>query len=161
MRVRIVACKSKGLIPWLIRLNTKSPYDHLGLMASESRMIDASTDGVALRPLPDAYDVFEVEMATEAWKGACSWLCCQMGKPYDYFALPGLALYTALGWREKSNPLEVRGKYFCSELVFRFCEVGGIKLMDDMDSSNFHPGRIIYSKATYVRTVKPKRTYDE
>lgn len=160
MIVRIIACKNKGFIPWLIRLNTKSPYDHIGLMASENRMIDANTGGVALRPLPDVYDVFEVEMAAEAWKGACSWLCCQMGKPYDYFALPGLALYTVLGWRKKKNRLEDRDKYFCSELVYRFCEEGGGQLMDDMDSSNFHPGRIVGSKATYVRSVKPKRTFD-
>ena len=145
MIVRIIACKSKGLVPWLIRLNTNSPYNHLGLMASESRMIDVDIGGVGLRSLPSAYDVFEVEMDTEAWKRACSWLNRQMGKPYDYFALPGLALYTALGWRRKPNLLNDSGSFFCSELVFRFCEAGGVKLMDDIDSANFHPGRIIYS----------------
>lgn len=159
MVIRIVACKSSTPLSWFIRKFCKSPYSHLGIMANNGKMVDADWGGVRVRSLPKEYDEFYVSVPEAGWKNACSWLAKQTGKDYDHFALPGLAIYTAMGWRRKPNLLQAEDKFFCSELVFRFCEEAGVTLMGGIDSANYHPGRILDSSCRKQYNIKKKKGF--
>lgn len=147
MVVRIVACKRKTPLSWLIRKLCNSPYSHLGIMANNGKMIDADWGGVKVRPLYEDYDEFRIYMPESDWKLACNWLSGQRGKRYDFLGALGTAIYNALGWKRAKNLLNDVGKWTCSELVFEFCRHGGIILKKNVDGANFHPGHILSSKA--------------
>lgn len=147
MVVRIVACKYKTPVSWLIRMLCNSPYSHLGIMANNGKMIDSDWGGVKIRNLPKGYDEFWVYVPENDWKLACNWLSRQVGKRYDFCGALGTAICNALGRKREKNLFSDVDKWTCSELVFEFCRHGGVILKKNVDGANFHPGHILTSKA--------------
>ena len=153
MVIQIVASKDGNPLSLLIRLLCNSPYSHVGIKLSDNYMMDANWGGVKLRELPKKYDLYEVDVTPEGKKRANSWLKRQYNKKYDFIGSIGTAVYNALGKKREKNILDKDNYYTCSELVFRYCEAAGIKLLCNVDSANFHPGHLSTSKVRLIHKV--------
>jgi hypothetical protein len=92
---------------WLIRWFTWSPFSHVDLVLPDGRLLGArGSGGVAIRDPEPFYKVarFQVDAPDRVLDLAAE----QIGKPYDWAAILGIA---ARGdWQDQ-------GRWFCSELV--------------------------------------------
>lgn len=93
---------------WLIRKFTWSDYSHVDFVLPNGQLLGASSNGgVAIRPAGrySAKDRFVVDAPASVLDIAAS----QLGKPYDWPAILGMA--TRHNWQNDQA-------WFCSELVF-------------------------------------------
>lgn len=83
----------RGLFPFIIRLWTRSPYNHCEVVFSGLTMISAIEGrGVRLIHLLDAlpaaqWDVVEVPMSVEQENAAYAWSLTEIGAKYDWLGI--------------------------------------------------------------------------
>jgi len=125
----------------LIQLQTRSVYSHAALVTENDevfeaigkpfpfgKVVKAKSFSSNHKPGEDV-DVFEVTtpyMRTKNMK----WLKKQIGKEYDYRSI--LRFVTRV-------PAEKNQRYFCSELVFEYFNVGSLPLLKGIAAHNVSP----------------------
>jgi len=154
LRVALFASKVSP-ISKLIEWETRSKYSHAAIVQTDGSVIEAvENEGVhRLSKLPDvAYpdriDLFEVRgpyggLNDTQTANIEAFLGRQLGLPYDW---PDL-----IGFVTRSGNAEVRGAWFCSELVFAAIEAGGVTLLRDIPPFQVSPG--ILSLSPYLVPV--------
>ena len=95
-------------------------------------------------------DLFHVNM-TDVQRGmAWTFLCEQVGKPYDWLGILGFAL--------RADGLARRDKWFCSELVCAACQAAGAPLLERVPPHKVYPGMLAMSpRLRFERTIYASR----
>lgn len=136
--------RRKGFTPWLIRTYTWSEVDHVEFLLPNQKMtLGAIPDGgVQLRPYkPQADEIIAyVHCSSEIARKVMDYAHSQIGKPYDWSAIYGIA--THRNYQESD-------KWICSELIAAAFERAGLPLLNGKDSNRFSPRDIYISP--YVR----------
>ena len=110
--VRILFCSNRNPLSVVIRASTWSRWSHVALVDGESVIEATGLHGVRRAPLWDvlshAVDHAFVDIPANDPAGIIEAAASQIGKPYDYSALLGLALHR--DWQRENA-------WFCSELI--------------------------------------------
>lgn len=108
----------------IIRWHTWSWAAHAGFEFMPDYYLDATfRRGVAVHSGlgdPKTVQFFTVDCPTETWDAVRKWAFDQLGKPYDWSAICGMAAH-----RDWHDP----GSWFCSELVVAAFEHVGFPLL--------------------------------
>jgi uncharacterized protein YycO len=121
--MRAVYVRRSNIGSVLLRFFTWSSWSHCGVVTPEGTVIEAAAfHGVVERPasefMADGVAQFafkEIPVADDA--AAIAWARAQIGKPYDWNGVIGLALRRD-SWQDEDA-------WFCSELVEGACAAGG------------------------------------
>jgi len=127
IRIQIVTEKLNP-ISAAIRFSTRNWSSHAEFVDTEAKTtLGARSDGgVQLRPCArDRYSRIEQFVTSVGMDAAYKWALTQVGKPYDYSAIIGMAIDR--DWRDES-------KYFCSELIALAFEKVGYPLLSTRPS---------------------------
>lgn len=94
----------------LIRYGTRCPWSHAGFFNSEdnSYLSAQVKGGVRIRKVPEEYFDKRLLCTAPLVEAAYSWALTQIGKPYDWRAILGIA---------SDKDWHCGDDYFCSELV--------------------------------------------
>lgn len=122
-----------GLYDAIIRWFTRSPYTHAEFCwpldnPSPPQYLGAQPKGgVAIRPFNylgnQSFDIFAVELTQKQADKLRAWLLRQIGKPYDFRAIAGMALpFLDRGRHERA--------FFCSELLYAGLFQVGLPLLN-------------------------------
>jgi uncharacterized protein YycO len=138
MKVLFSATESLG--GKLIRIGTRSDWNHVDLLFSDGTLIGATSAGVQKLTLEKriynssyrtyAYRIDEVEVKDE--QKVYEFAMAQLGKTYDYTAVFAFLL----PWRANWN---ANRRWFCSELVAAAIVAGGTTIAR-MDMHRVTPG---------------------
>lgn len=118
------ACvRTRGLYPWLIRVGTRSKYDHAFIICDDGQIIEAQPGGARWAQLSD-YDgelvVFDTaEPMTQAQRIAVvSKAITLLGTPYGWTDIARLALRClGLQWGWLTKAADNERAMICSQLV--------------------------------------------
>jgi len=102
--------RGSGLAGWIVRTATWSSFSHVGFKLEDGFVLDATPEhGVAIRMAEDdeTTQYFQILAPTKYINDAISYARLQLGKPYDWTAIYGMAIRRDW-WDDRS--------YFCSEL---------------------------------------------
>lgn len=105
--VRIALFSSQSFYSQVIKLATWSRWNHVAFVLESGEVLGALSQGVCITPIDYAgtrVEFFDVDCPNFNW----DWLRAQLGKPYDWTAIAGLAMHR--DWREDDS-------WFCSELL--------------------------------------------
>lgn len=130
--------RSKGLMPWLIRVKTWSRASHIEVYMGKGIAYAARTEGVRSYPLrtEGLYAVLRPEGAFDAAKATAWFNASAVGQKYDTF---GLLRFFTLGKQSLT-------KQFCSELATRLYRAGGFcPFADTYDADLVSPGMYLAS----------------
>lgn len=124
---------SGGLLSWLIRKATHSPFDHAFIVADNGQVVEAAAAGVRVAWLheydgkPLAFNTGET-MTPEQRRRVVDYASKAVNEPYSYLDLGALGL-NALGWhwRWLFKALGKEHVTICSQLV---CLSGGAAGLD-------------------------------
>ena len=132
--MRIVLTDGQGITGAYIRWYTWSWAAHAGIRLDDGTIIDA-TPGAGVShhanvagTIRRTFDVRGLTPEIEA--KALNWLKAQLGKPYDWSAIAGMAFR-----RDWHNPT----KWFCSELVVGAFEFAGLPLLETGEVDRISP----------------------
>ncbi|MEY4415322.1 MAG: hypothetical protein RIQ53_2615 [Pseudomonadota bacterium] len=106
----------------LIRAADGGPASHCGILLPSGGVLDSTMThrGVRVRSLLDFLAdhrlVADIPLALPDPAAAFDWGLAQIGTPYDWTALAGIALWR--DWQEEDA-------WYCSELLVRLCIAGG------------------------------------
>lgn len=119
--MRILFCRSRTVISWLIRLLTWSDWSHVVIVGPDGvNTVEADWPKVYIGTLIDARRtndiVEEREFPCANPQAAWEWALAQAGKRYDWTALAGF-----LAHRDWAYP----DRWFCSELAAAALQEGG------------------------------------
>lgn len=108
--MKIIYGRNSMPLSWLIRLFTWSRWSHCGIVYGDDVIEATAKHGVIVTPIAEFKRRYKTWAIAEMPSGD-DWLLLarnEVGKPYDWSAIFGLALRT--GW-------DSDGKWFCSELI--------------------------------------------
>ena len=112
---------------FLIRFNTRCQYSHIGFVnTTPENTIYLSSHlqgGVKIRTPQEEHMSDHLYVTAPKIEQAYEWALTQVGKPYDYTAIFGLALDR--NWRKTDS-------WFCSELVSAAFEYAGSTLLNPL-----------------------------
>jgi hypothetical protein len=137
---RVLLFRGTGLVGWLIKWQTRSPYSHAALLYPDGRTVIEAREfrGVREHVLTEKeweqVDVFEVpEMDEDQWRAV--WVKARglLGLPYDYWAVLKFV---------SRRPARQNGRWFCSELVCNVLASVGCRLLERMPCHETHPGHL-------------------
>lgn len=138
--------KNHGLIPALIRWQTRSKYTHAAIQVC-SEVWESVGSGVKVsyetefrRHYKGLYDSFYVDASTDQEAIARKFLNKQTGKPYDFTMI--IRFLT-----RQQETRESRGKWFCSELVYAALTKAGVKVLSRIEPWQVSPAMLSYSPA--------------
>lgn len=117
--MRLFLGRGSGFSAWLIRVVTKSPFTHAGLVYNDDVVLHSTIGGVQMADMTyinDHYDMIteykcefpEAEEAADYVKDKF------LGAKYDYLSFVGLGL--AIIFRLKKNPLGKHKQLMCTEV---------------------------------------------
>ena len=141
----LIFFKHDGLYDKGIEWLTRSPYTHVGTDIGGGMLIE-SYPGIGVRKRiwmlnePDMYR-FRVQYSDpEVYRAHLSWLEFQIGKPYDWFGIAGVAF---------DHPtFHFQNEWFCSELAVTYQEMCGYILVK-RDERLVTPGDLASSPLIY------------
>lgn len=123
--MRIVLTSGEGPVGAFIRWYTWSWAAHAAIQLDDGTIIDATlANGVShhQRVMGKEQRFYDIVLPPEAnMKNATQWLYAQLGKPYDWTAITGMAFRR--DWHDPKS-------WFCSELVEAFSEAGHFPLIE-------------------------------
>ena len=121
--MKILFCRSKDLVSWLIRMFTWSSWSHVAILTPEGTAIEATwpkVREVPVKTITDAHDEWRiVELPCADPDVAIRWARAQIGLRYDWTALAGFLVH-----HDWSEPF----RWFCSELAAAAFEESGSPL---------------------------------
>lgn len=135
--IRLRFCSYRGWHSRLVEWFTWSDYSHVDLVLPSGNLLGALPGGVAVRApdQPVRQALFEVQACDEVLALAVG----QIGKPYDWAGVFGIALRHKLGvWREDDS-------WWCSELIAWCFERAGFPLLRGDDFSSITPRDLLLS----------------
>lgn len=104
--------RGSGLAGGIVRWSTWSQFAHVGFYLSDVKMVlDATPElGVSIRAPSDdeTTEYYRILAPTRAIDAAIAWAKLQVGKPYDWTAIYGMAI---------RRDWHTNRKWFCSEFV--------------------------------------------
>lgn len=128
----------RGLIPSLIRWQTRGRYSHAAVVVKTEPLtiIEAWSSGVREKTLTDLrrIDLFQV-IPTVDEGAALTFAREQIGFKYDFRSV--FRFVTKI-------PAATNNRWFCSELVAATLEAGGVRLLN-MDSAEVAPTHLSWS----------------
>ena len=137
---KILMFRGGDWISWLVRVQTRSPYSHTGLLRScGCCVIEAYPGaGVRVRKLTEAdwgrIDAFDVPSLSPAgWEVAEAFALSQLGKSYDWRGV--------FRFVDKLPALH-NDKWFCSEFVHGSIAQGGVRLLERIESEAVSPAMV-------------------
>jgi len=154
----ILLYKGQGIISWLIKLVTRSPYSHAGLAVwwyDRLMVMEAVGKGVVVTPLSinvahydggvewyqykdDIPDVDRVKMVHFAQQ--------QLGKKYAIWKMVSILFYRLFQWNvDKRDQLYRTKRLFCSYYVSEVYDSIGRKLKVNVSDRFMSPGDIAQS----------------
>lgn len=128
-----------GLVPSVIRWIDGGPYSHCGVVYTsnegQSRVIEATfDDGVRDRALSgllfasSSHEILEIDVGGELQ--ARMWALSQLNKPYDFGALPAIAVRRVFG---EAPRWDAKDRWYCAEhILATACEPGKLKLREPL-----------------------------
>ncbi|MBW4089875.1 MAG: hypothetical protein HIU82_02030 [Proteobacteria bacterium] len=137
--MQVVITSGEGVTGALIRWYTWSWAAHAGFVLDDGTILDATPAlGVANHPKVAGGVVrrFAVKCPSGVAEDAVAWARRQVGDPYDWSAIYGMA------WRRDWHR---PGKWFCSELVARAFEVAGCPLLCSAQMDRVTPRDLLMS----------------
>jgi uncharacterized protein YycO len=148
--VSIRFSRGSGLAGAIVRYATWSDFAHVGFKLDEGSVLDATPEaGVTMRIAAD-------DATTQYWRIAAEdpvvidqavlWAKGQIGKPYDWTAIYGMALRR--DWHKDTA-------WFCSELVTAAFDAAGWPLITDSGKCNRITPRDLTLATRIVQIVPP------
>ena len=136
--MRILFCRSGGLLSWAIRTLTWSRWGHVAILAPDNETVYEAVwprvHKTTLAELKKHEKVIQaVDMHLARPEAAIAWLETQIGKPYDWVAL--LSFIVRHDW---ASPR----KWFCSELASMAWDKGGTPLFRRSAVYRISPGML-------------------
>ena len=121
--MKILYCRSKDPISWIIRVLTWSDWSHVVVLSTDNEKCYEARwprvrEATLAQVLANNTIVRAVNHHIISPQNAIEWCRSQVGKPYDIIALFGFILHRARNWQ---NPT----KWFCSEFAAMAWEQGG------------------------------------
>jgi uncharacterized protein YycO len=136
--MKILLFRGRGLISWLIRFQTDSPYSHAAIVIGDT--LYEAWQGAGVRKMPYSehkqrnstadVDVFELTVPCDVEK-VQAYLESRVGKGYDYWGVIRFVTRKHLPENDKD---------FCSEYVFAGVQDGGVKLLERTEPCEVSPG---------------------
>lgn len=121
-RVTVIFRKNKSKASKLIRFFTMGEWSHCGILFDQ-HVYEATFEGIMKTSVIDFSKDADIETkkfpVVDSTK-VYSFLNSQLGKEYDFSGAYGLLLTNTV--------IQDNDKWFCSELVYKALEVGGLKL---------------------------------
>lgn len=140
---KILLFKGGDPISWVVQMQTRSPYSHVGLLDTCGRCVIEAYPGTGVRrrilslddeARIDAYDV--AGLTEQGYKQALAFAKSQLGKKYDWRGV--LRFVDKLPAREND-------KWFCSELVHKSLSTAGVRLLERIPSAEVSPAMVAWS----------------
>lgn len=128
--------KTKGFIPWLIRLGTRSQVNHAYIYVSDDFIVEAEGTG-AVHSRASKYGgslapVSQFDFTAEERRAIADAAERLVGRPYGYLDIVGLSLLSlGIRWAWLLNRAQSSRTLICSQLVDRAYRNAGIHLYDD------------------------------
>ena len=122
--------KGTGIMPWLIRLITRSDYSHVEAIIKDRWISSKEGEGIhinQLRPLGSDWTYIELDVPKEKDNEILQWVWTQRNSGYDWC---GVLCSQLFGINK-----EHKEKWFCSELVACIIKRYDISLGDCCDYS--------------------------
>lgn len=117
--------RENTLLSWIIGVFTWSEYSHVEFVTSTG-YLGAAPDGVKVRPMTARKGVEfilrHIDCTYEQELKTLDFARSQIGKPYDWSGVFGVALHR--DWHEQDS-------WFCSELVMTSLEAAGLYFLRD------------------------------
>lgn len=131
--MRVLFTNTKNTFSWLIRVFTRSEWNHVDILVDDDSILGAVTGytppwtfngGVkitslrsrTLSPSTHHYMLLNIDLPDES--AALNFALDQVGKPYDWTSIFGMVFFRRR-WQDPD-------KWFCSELVAAACVAGGL-----------------------------------
>jgi len=118
-------------------------YNHVAIVRDPDIEIEAKLSGVSLFPIRKNiyFDVYRLSPYQSHFNSKAAWDwaldCVRYGLKYDKLGL--------LGYLFRKPIFNSPNKYFCSEFIDRFFEIGGIDLVPELQSWNIGPTELVNS----------------
>jgi cell wall-associated NlpC family hydrolase len=127
--------RTRGFVPWLIRLATRSLLNHAFVFVSDGLIIEAERQG-AVHSRASKYGssaiVTNFPLTTEQAARVATEANKVLGTPYGFLDIAVLGLLSlGLRWKWLQNSAQQSGTLICSQLVDRVYRNAGIHLYDD------------------------------
>jgi hypothetical protein len=138
---RIGFWRDKSAIAYAIQTQTRSIYNHCGLITPQGTVIEATFPRTRERAFSrwEPCDTFVIDGAVQdQWLTVESFMRgeARLKTPYD---IRGVLRFVS------KVPHRENGKWFCSELVFYACQLAGIQLLDRIGAEQVSPGHLVTS----------------
>lgn len=125
--MRFTLTSASGIVPALIKFQTRSTRSHARLVFSDDTVIEATWPRVRFSIWTfDEGELYSVETTKEQEKIMWEFAKAQIGKPYD------LTMVVRFVTRQQATRAS-SGKWFCSELVFAAFQKAGINLLERIE----------------------------
>jgi len=150
----LLLVRHNSIIGKLIRAKTGGTYNHIGVFENSDTVIEAKIIMGVSRTLMDVYkkakEKGKLDYAVYRFKnvskkkidGIVAYCAKEVGRKYDWPQLIVLGLYLILGIPRKYEPIDLRHRWLCSELVAEACYSVGIKFSNVIDPDNIAPADI-------------------
>jgi len=156
MRGNLILVKHYNFMSWLIRKITKSEYNHIGLLVTDDVVIEAQFGGVTLTHLSEfkekqnqgklSYDVYRIKKITEIQKTSMIEAASrELGAKYDFAQFFSLGTMLLTKITRRIEPIDIRHRWICSELVAEAAYEAGIRFHENIDPDSTTPSDIANS----------------
>src|SRR4030042_2656840 len=137
-----------------IRWLTKGRYNHVGIFVDSENVVESKYRGVELTPFQvfkDDQDVRKISehkvvrvknITTKQIEEVVNWTRERIGDCYDYWQLITLWFFLILKTARKIEPIDVRFRWLCSELVAEAFYQADINFNVNIDPDNITPADI-------------------
>jgi uncharacterized protein YycO len=124
----IIFVRTENFIGRQIRKVSGGYYNHVGIMISDTEIIEATYKGVKLTNLDKFDKLVEqgkaeyniasvIDVSEDDIYSAVSFAHCQIGAKYDYIQLMSILFFFLLRINRKVDAIECSKAFICSELV--------------------------------------------
>lgn len=138
-----LAIRSKGLLPWAIRLITKSPANHVVIGLGDDTCLGAESPKAVIRPNSHFNNIAwsEFTLTKKQLDGIVAWANQHEGVPYSWWTVIAIGVTKILGdkapkWLE--DYLASDGQYECAQLAQCAYLAVGIDLFEGA----YRPGEV-------------------
>lgn len=157
MKADIVLVRHNSIMGKLIRKFDGGYYNHVGILVTDNIIIDAGFAGVRTLLVSELetgakkkkleYNIFEVKDLTQEQKNIIAeYVINRIGTKYDFLQLISLLVFFVFNInRKKEDPIDIRNKFICSELVSESFNEANFKFSDNIDNDNITPNDIACS----------------
>jgi len=156
MKGDLILVKHRSLLGRLIRKITKSNFNHVGIFIDDDRVIEAKFSGVVVTPFATLqrakrrdildFEVYRIKnVKKEQIEIMVNFIGSQVGRKYDFVQFFSLGLMLLFHITRRVEPIDIRRRWICSELVAEGAYLAGIRFHENIDPDNITPEDIASS----------------